>query len=60
MWKNSNSKILPLWRASNVNRVITNNDKSDYFFSLDDKSKQICKVKTNNIQRYDPYHIKKE
>ena len=33
---------------------------SDYFLSLDDKSKQRCKVKVNNIQRYSPYQIKKE
>ena len=32
---------------------------SDYFLSLDDKSKQRCKVKINNIQGYDPYQIKK-
>ena len=34
--------------------------ENDYFLSLDDKSKQIYKVKINNIQRYDPYLIKKE
>ena len=28
---------------------------SDYFLSLDDKSKQRYKVKINNIQGYDPY-----
>ena len=33
---------------------------SDHFLSLDDKSKQTYKVKTNNIQVYDPYQIKKE
>ena len=33
---------------------------SDYFLSLDDKSKQRYKVKTNNMQGYDPYQIKKE
>ena len=33
---------------------------SDYFLLLDDKSKQRYKVKTNNIQGYDPYQIKKE
>ena len=26
----------------------------------DDKSKQIYKVKINNIQGYDPYHIKRK
>ena len=33
---------------------------SDYFVSLDDKSKQMYKIKINNIQGYDPYHIEKE
>ena len=33
---------------------------SDYFLSLDDKSKQRYKIKTNNMQGYDPYQIKKE
>ena len=32
---------------------------SDYFLSLDDKSKQRYKVKINNIQEYDSYQIKK-
>ena len=33
---------------------------SNYFFSLDDKSKQRYKVKINNIEEYDPYQMKKE
>ena len=33
---------------------------SDYFLSLDDKSKQRYKVKINNIQGYDLSQIKKE
>ena len=33
---------------------------SDYFLSLDDKSKQRYKVKINNIQGYNSYQIKKE
>ena len=33
---------------------------SDYFLSLDDKSKQRYKVKISSMQRYDPYQIKKE
>ena len=33
---------------------------SDYFLSLDDKAKQRHKVKTNNMQGYDPSQIKKE
>ena len=34
--------------------------ESDYFLSLDNKSKQIYKVKIDNIQGYDPSPIKKE
>ena len=30
---------------------------SDYFLSLDDKSKQRYKVKINEIREYDPYQI---
>ena len=33
---------------------------SGYFLPLDDKSNQRYKVKTNNMQVYDPYQIKKE
>ena len=33
--------------------------KESGFLSLDDKSKQRCKEKINNIKGYDPYHIKK-
>ena len=33
---------------------------SNCFLSLDDKSKQRYKIKINNMQRYDPYQIKKE
>ena len=33
---------------------------SDYFLSLDDKSKQRYKIKTNNMQESDPYQIKQE
>ena len=32
--------------------------ESNYFLSLDDKSKQIYKVKITNMQGYDPYQIK--
>ena len=63
MQKNSNSKIPPLWRTNNVNKWSDSyqwQKESDYFLSLDDKSKQIYKVKINNIQGYDPYQIKKE
>ena len=63
MRKNSNSKIPPLWRTNNVNKWSDSyqwQKESDYFLSLDDKSKQIYKVKINNIQGYDPHQIKKE
>ena len=33
---------------------------SDYFLSLDDKYKQRCKIKINNIRGYEPYQKKKE
>ena len=33
---------------------------SDYFLSLDVKSKQRYQVKIIKIQRYDPYQMKKE
>ena len=33
---------------------------SNYFFLLDDKSKQRYKVKINNIEEHDPYQMKKE
>ena len=35
-------------------------NRSDYFLSLDHKSKQGYEVKINKIQEYDPYQIKKE
>ena len=34
--------------------------RSDYFLSLDDKSKQKYEVKINNTRGYDPSQIKKE
>ena len=34
--------------------------EGDYFLSLHDKSKQIHKVKIDNIQGCDPYQIKNE
>ena len=44
-----------------TNRVILSNGKRKrLFLTLDDKSKQRCKVKVNNIQGYDPYQIKIE
>ena len=43
-----------------MERFLAMAKESDYFLSLDDKSKQIYKVRSNNIQVYDPYQIKKE
>ena len=40
--------------------ILSSGKKSGYFLSLDCKSKQIYKVKIDNIQGYDPYQIKKE
>ena len=34
--------------------------RTDYFLSLDVKSKQRYKVKINKIQRHDPFQIKKK
>ena len=43
-----------------MERFLAMAKESDYFLSLDDKSKQIYKIEINNIRRYDPYQIKKE
>ena len=43
-----------------MERFLAMAKESDYFLSLDDKSKQIYKVRSNNIQVYDPYQVKKE
>ena len=41
--------------------ILSNGAKaSNQFLSLGHKSKQRYKVKTNNMQGYDPYQIKKE
>ena len=47
-------------QCKQMERFLAMAKESDYFLSLDDKSKQIHKVKINNIRRYDPYQIKKE
>ena len=41
-------------RCKQTERFTVMAKASDYFLSLDDKSKQRYKVKTNNIQLYDP------
>ena len=47
-------------QCKQMERFSTMEKESDYFLSLDDKSKQIYKVKINNRQGYDPYQIKQE
>ena len=47
-------------QCKQMERFLAMAKESDYFLSLDDKSKQIYKVKINNIRRYDPCQIKKE
>ena len=57
MWKNSNSKIndaIMEYRECKQTEPFSVIVKgSDYFLSLDDKSKQKYKVKINNMQGYD-------
>ena len=47
-------------QCKQMERFSVTGKASDYFLSLDDKSKQRYKVKINNIQGYDLYQIKKE
>ena len=47
-------------QCKQMERFLAMSKESDYFLSLDDKSKQIYKIKINNIRRYDPYQIKKK
>ena len=54
-----NPAIMEDKQCKQMERFLAMANKSDYFLSLADKSKQIYKVKINNIQRYDPYQIKK-
>ena len=60
MWKNSNSKIMEDKQCKQTHHFSLIAKGSDYFLSLDDESKQKYKVKTSNIQGYDPYQMKKE
>ena len=59
------NSVIILRRTSNVNKRSDSDNQlmakgSDYFLSLDDKSKQRYKVKINNIQGYHPCQIRKE
>ena len=58
--KFENSAIMEVIQCKQTERFSVMTKRSDYFLLLDDKSKQRYKVNTNNIQEYDPYHIKKE
>ena len=58
--KFENPFIMEDKQCKQMERFLAMSKESDYFLSLDDKSKQIYKIKINNIQGYDPYQIKKE
>ena len=65
MRKNSNSKIPALAimkdkQCKQTERFSGMAKGNHYFVWLDDKYKERYKVKTNKIQGYDPYQIKKE
>ena len=47
-------------QCKQTERLSAMTKRSEYFLSLDNKSKQIYQVKINNIQGYDPSQIKKE
>ena len=47
-------------QCKQTERFLAMEKGSNYFLSLDDKFKQRYKVKTNNIQSYDAYQIKKK
>ena len=55
-----NHAIMEDKQCKQMERFLAMAKESDYFLSLDDKSKQIYKIKINNIRRYDPYQIKKK
>ena len=54
-----NPAIIEDKKYKQMEQLLAMAKESDYFVSLDDKSKQIYKIKINNIQGYDPYQIKK-
>ena len=47
-------------QCKQTERLSVMTKESNYFLSLDDKSKQRYEVKTNNMEGYDPYQIKQE
>ena len=55
-----NPAIMEDKQCKQIERFLAIATESDYFLSLEYKPKQIYKVKINNMQRYDPYQIKKE
>ena len=54
-----NPAIMEDKQCKQIERLLAIATESDYFLSLEYKPKQIYKVKINNMQRYDPYQIKK-
>ena len=53
-----NPTIMEEKQCKQVEQFLPMAKGSDYFVSLDDKSKQIYHVKIHNIQGHDPYQIK--
>ena len=54
-----NPAIIEDKKYKQMEQLLAMAKESDYFVSLDDKSKQIYKININNIQGHDPYQIKK-
>ena len=55
-----NPTVIEDKQCEQMERSLAMAKENDNFLLLDDKSKQIYKVKINNVQGYDPYQIKKE
>ena len=59
-FKLENPAIMEDKQCKQMERSLAMAKRKRYFLSLDSKSKQIYKVKINNMQGCDPYQIKKE
>ena len=59
-FKSENLAIMGDKQCKQTERFSVMAKGSNYFLSLDDKTKQRYIVKINNIKWYDPYQIKKE
>ena len=55
-----NPAIMEDKQSKQMERFLAMTKESNYFLLLDDKPKQIYKVKINNRQEYDPYQIKRK